>query len=317
MTKIFCPRCGNKLEKRITENRERDFCPLCRVIQYENPVPATAVVVFNERNELLLVLRGQEPAKGKWCLPGGFQETGETPEQCALRELREETGLSGRVEEWIGMEMSPNPFVPEVLVVGYRVKAGAGVLKANDDALEAAYFPLGQLPELAFQSHIRIIGKAGRPLLTRLRFRDLPGGAYVVTSNDHLQVAREACRGGARIVQYRDKDAPAAAQAGNRPPHPGGHPTERNIVHCQRPDRYRHAQRSRWRPPRAGGCLYCRCPLPAACGNDHRHLLLFVGRGPGSRAAGRRLPGGRGRVCHAGQGGIHRARTGRLAPHRG
>ncbi len=179
-------------------------------MHYENPVPATAAVVFNERNELLLVLRGQEPAKGKWCLPGGFQETGETPEQCALRELSEETGLSGRVEELIGMEMSPNPFVPEVLVVGFRVKAGTGALKASDDALEAAYFPLGQLPELAFQSHARIIEKAGRPLLTRLRFRDLPGGAYVVTSNDHLRIASEACRGGARVVQYRDKDAPAA-----------------------------------------------------------------------------------------------------------
>ncbi len=210
MEKTFCPRCGNKLEKRRHENRDRDFCPACRVMHYENPVPATAVVVFNERNELLLVLRGQEPAQGKWCLPGGFQETGETPEQCALRELSEETGLSGRVEGCVGMEMSPNPLVPEVLVVGFRIKAAAGALKAGDDALQAAYFPLARLPELAFQSHARIIEKAGGPFLTRLRFRDLPGGAYVVTSNDHLRIAREACRGGARVVQYREKDAPAA-----------------------------------------------------------------------------------------------------------
>jgi thiamine-phosphate pyrophosphorylase len=40
-------------------------------------------------------------------------------------------------------------------------------------------------------------------------FRELPGGAYVVTSADHLRVARDACRGGARVVQYREKDAPA------------------------------------------------------------------------------------------------------------
>lgn len=210
MDKPFCPRCGKKMEKRRLEERDRDYCPACRSVAYENPVPATAVVVLNERHELLLVRRAVEPALGKWCLPGGFQETGETPEQCALRELREETGLGGRVEEWLGMEMSPNPLVGEVLVVGYRVRGGGETPQAGDDASAAAYFPLAALPELAFQSHARIIERAGRPLRARLRFRDLPGGAYVVTSHDHLAIARAACHGGARVVQYREKDAPAA-----------------------------------------------------------------------------------------------------------
>ena len=210
MTKRFCPRCGEKLEKCLVENRDRNCCPVCQLVVYENPVPATAVVVFNALGEVLLVQRGQEPGKGKWCLPGGFQETGETPEECALRELHEETGIFGRVAGLVAMEMSPNPLVPEVLVIGYRVGNVGGELKAGDDALAAAYFPLRQLPELAFQSHARIIERASGRALTRPRFRDLPGGAYVVTSNDHLHVAREACRGGARIVQYREKDAPAA-----------------------------------------------------------------------------------------------------------
>jgi thiamine-phosphate diphosphorylase len=210
MDKRFCPRCGNKLEPRRLENRDRGFCPACRVVHYENPVPATAVVACNERNELLLVRRAVEPGKGKWCLPGGFQELGETPEQCALREFKEETGLDGRVQELIALEMGFNPSAREVLVAGYRVLACGGELQAGDDATAAAYFPLEGLPELAFQSHARIIAKAGKPLLVRLRFRDLPGGAYVVTSGDHLAIAGEACRGGARIVQYRDKDAPAA-----------------------------------------------------------------------------------------------------------
>ena len=210
MVKSFCPRCGNRLEKRFTENRERDFCPLCRLIHYDNPVPATAIVVFNERHELLLVKRGQEPGKGKWCLPGGFQELGETPEQCALREFSEETGLHGRVCELIALEMSRNPFAGDVLVAGYRLQVLGGDLLAGDDATAVDYFPLQKMPELAFQSHARIIAKAGGPLLNRLRFGDCPGGAYVVTSNDHLHVAREACRGSACIVQYREKDAPAA-----------------------------------------------------------------------------------------------------------
>jgi thiamine-phosphate pyrophosphorylase len=210
MINSHCPRCGHLLEKRRLENTERGFCPACKVPVYENPVPATAVMVFNDRGELLLVQRGQEPGKGKWCLPGGFQETGETPEQCALRELHEETGIAGRVEGLIAMEMSPNPLVREVLVIGYRVGAVGGALKAGDDALDAAYFPLGKLPEIAFASHARLIARAVSPLSHANADLKLPWGAYVITSRDHARIAREACAGGARIVQYRDKDAPAA-----------------------------------------------------------------------------------------------------------
>jgi thiamine-phosphate diphosphorylase len=210
INKAFCARCGAKLEKRLHEGRERGFCPACRAAVYENPLPATAVVVLNPAREVLLVRRGQEPGRGLWCLPGGFQEIDETAEQCALRELREETGIVGRTERLVGLEMSPHPWYRAVLVAGYLACAAGGALKAGDDALEAKFFPLEKLPELAFQSHARIIERAVGPLRARLSFCGLPGGAYVVTSGDHLQVARDACRGNARIVQYREKDAPAA-----------------------------------------------------------------------------------------------------------
>lgn len=192
------------------DGHERDFCPSCQTALYENPLPATATVVFNPKLEVLLVRRGQEPGKGKWCLPGGFQETDETPAQCALRELSEEAGIRGEVQELLGMEMSPHPWYRSVLVIGFLVQANGGALQAGDDATEAAYFSNTRLPELAFASHARIIERAFRPLQTRLRWRGLGNGAYVVTSNDHLQVARAACLGGARVVQYREKEAPAA-----------------------------------------------------------------------------------------------------------
>ncbi len=204
MKMTYCPRCGNRLEMRELEGRERGFCPSCRRIAYDNPVPATAAVVFNERHELLLVRRGVEPGKGKWCLPGGFQETGETPEQCMLRELREETGLSGRIQGLVALEMGMNPVAGEVLVAGFLVGVDSGELRPGDDAAATEYFPLDKMPALAFQSHARIIEKAGRPLRARLRFRDLPGGAYVVTQDEGI--ARAACAAGARIVQYREKD---------------------------------------------------------------------------------------------------------------
>jgi thiamine-phosphate diphosphorylase len=212
MVKAFCPHCGKGVEKRRLdpEGRERDFCPSCRTALYENPLPATATVVFSPKLEVLLVRRGQEPGKGKWCLPGGFQETDETPAQCALRELREEAGIDGEVQELLGMEMSPHPWYRSVLVIGFLVQAGGGALQAGDDATAAAYFSNEKLPELAFTSHARIIERAFRSLQARRRFRGLANGAYVVTSNDHLHLAREACRGGARVVQYREKEAPAA-----------------------------------------------------------------------------------------------------------
>jgi thiamine-phosphate pyrophosphorylase len=209
MKKTYCPQCAGKLETRSLEGRDRLYCPACRSVQYENPVPATAAVILNERNELLLVQRSVEPGKGEWCLPGGFQELGETPEQCMRRELLEETGLDGEILGPASLEMGLNPRAGEVLVAGFRVRVLGGEPRAGDDAAAVSFFPLGRLPELAFRSHARIVEKACGPLRQRLRFPSLPGGAYVVTSGDHLAVAGEACRGGARIVQYREKGAPA------------------------------------------------------------------------------------------------------------
>ena len=149
-------------------------------------------------------------AGGNGACPAVSRKWGRLPSQCAEREFREETGLDGRAQGLIGLEMGLNPLAGEVLVAGYHFQVIGGELQPGDDAVAAAYFPLAQLPELAFQSHARIIERAVGPILARRRFQSLSGGAYVVTSNDHLRIASEACRGGARVVQYREKDAPAA-----------------------------------------------------------------------------------------------------------
>ena len=94
--KSHCHFCGNLLISKFIEGRQRRYCQLCERPIYENPIPATCLVVVNGRNQILLVKRDVSPKKGQWCLPGGFIELGEAPEQGALRELAEETGLSGR-----------------------------------------------------------------------------------------------------------------------------------------------------------------------------------------------------------------------------
>jgi ADP-ribose pyrophosphatase YjhB (NUDIX family) len=105
------------------------------------------------KDRVLLVKRSVEPKKGFWCLPGGFMELGETPEHAALRELREETGLAGKIDMLLGVSANPSALYHTVLMVGYLVKSYSGNLIAGDDANDAAHFHYNKLPEIAFESH--------------------------------------------------------------------------------------------------------------------------------------------------------------------
>lgn len=124
---------------------------------YENPFPTTAALIRNPRNEILLVKRAVDPAKGYWCLPGGFLELGESPEQGVLRELKEETNLAGTVESFVGLSPSMYGVWGDVVVMGFHVSVNGGKLIAGDDAQEVRYFPTDDLPALAFETHERLI----------------------------------------------------------------------------------------------------------------------------------------------------------------
>jgi len=124
---------------------------------YENPVPATCTIVADGEKRILLVKRSVEPKKGYWCLPGGFMELDETPEQCALRELREETGLSGKIKLLLGVRANPSPMYHTVHMTGYLVNEFSGTPVAGDDADEVKWFSIHALPEIAFDSHRHFI----------------------------------------------------------------------------------------------------------------------------------------------------------------
>ncbi len=131
----------------------RPFCSRCQTPIYENPVPAACVVLVDDRNRLLLVKRRAAPKQGMWCLPGGFVESGETPEEAAVRELKEETGLTGRINTLIGVTTSPGTLYQSILLIGYLVRFFSGSTMAGDDASEVAFFDLAHLPAIAFESH--------------------------------------------------------------------------------------------------------------------------------------------------------------------
>ena len=151
--KAFCPFCGSHLTDKFFEGMMRRFCEKCNDPIYENPVPASCMVVADDKNRVLLVKRSVWPKKGDWCLPGGYMELNETPEQCALRELREETGLSGRIKQLLGVTASQNQLYGTVLMIGYLVDRHSGCINPGDDVSDAAYFEYNALPKIAFKSH--------------------------------------------------------------------------------------------------------------------------------------------------------------------
>jgi 8-oxo-dGTP diphosphatase len=151
--KKFCHFCAWPLESRQIEGRVRLYCSRCRSPIYENPVPAACVVLVDEYNRLLLVKRRVAPKQGMWCLPGGFVECDETPEGAAIRELKEETGLTGRIHSLIGVTASPGTLYRSILLVGYLVTHFSGSPKAGDDASDVNFFDNDNLPDVAFESH--------------------------------------------------------------------------------------------------------------------------------------------------------------------
>lgn len=98
----YCPRCRAELQVREIDGRQRMACPHpdCGFVLWGNPVPVVAAVV--EVDGRVLLTQSQGWPEHWWGLVAGFLESGETPEQAVLREVREETGLQGEIVAFIG-----------------------------------------------------------------------------------------------------------------------------------------------------------------------------------------------------------------------
>lgn len=90
---------------------------------------------------------------------------GETPEKAALRELCEETGLTGKINSLIGVTSTNSKMYNAILMVGYWVTGFTGDLIAGDDASDAAFFKLDHVPEIAFDSHRKFIRVSYKTLM--------------------------------------------------------------------------------------------------------------------------------------------------------
>ena len=141
---------------------------------YEYPRPAVTAdcVVITRENEpkVLLIQRGTEPFKGQWAFPGGFMNMDETTEQCAVRELEEETGLKVSKIKQIGAysKVDRDPRGRTVTVAYLAIIDKVEAVKGLDDAAKAQWFSLSDLPKLAFD-HEEIMADANKLYLSLAR----------------------------------------------------------------------------------------------------------------------------------------------------
>ena len=122
--------------------------------KYPRPsVTADCIVMTRESEpQVMLIQRGHEPFKGCWAFPGGFMNMDETTEQCAIRELEEETGLKVNNLHQVGayskVDRDPRG---RTITVAYLTIIDAPVdVIGQDDASEAKWFSVNNLPPLAF-----------------------------------------------------------------------------------------------------------------------------------------------------------------------
>ena len=129
---------------------------------HKQPALAADCVVFDKAGRLLLIRRKNPPFQGQYALPGGFVEYGERMEDAALRELKEETGIDGRIVRLVGVYSRPDRDPRGHCVsAAYLIDPGNAAPVAGDDAAEAEFVADYRSLKLAFD-HDDILADALR-----------------------------------------------------------------------------------------------------------------------------------------------------------
>jgi ADP-ribose pyrophosphatase YjhB (NUDIX family) len=121
----YCSYCGEPLVLKAVkgDDRDRPWCESCQVAHYRNPTILVASFLHCG-NKLLWTRRGIEPGKGKWAFPAGFVECGESLQQAAARELKEETTIDLDPNQLIPMSISSVLPIDQIYVV-FRYPCGS------------------------------------------------------------------------------------------------------------------------------------------------------------------------------------------------
>jgi ADP-ribose pyrophosphatase YjhB (NUDIX family) len=148
----FCPRCSGGLDKRVVKSNEpkRLVCQACSFIFYQDP-KVVAGTIFTLDGKIVLLKRGVEPAMEKWVFPGGYVDRGESVQEAAIRETKEESQVDVKIGALLNVYSYPRS--PNVIVV-YAAEIVGGQVGAGDESLEAKTFAPKEIPwsDLAFDS---------------------------------------------------------------------------------------------------------------------------------------------------------------------
>jgi ADP-ribose pyrophosphatase YjhB (NUDIX family) len=148
-----CKNCGTAVTYRVPDDgdtKERAVCPACATIHYENPLNVVGTVP-HLGDRVLLCKRNIEPRWGKWTLPAGFMELGESTAQGAARETDEEAGAQIEMQELFTMM---NVVRVGQLHLFYRARLLSDQFHPGHETIEARLFTESEIPweEIAFRT---------------------------------------------------------------------------------------------------------------------------------------------------------------------
>jgi ADP-ribose pyrophosphatase YjhB (NUDIX family) len=151
----FCPRCGSPAEVAFPRSIS---CPACGYGAYYNPKPVACALPRDGAGRLWLLRRAFDPGAGLWTFPGGFVDLGESVEEAARREVREELEIDVELGALCGVYSRPGDRI--VLIVFFA--RALGEPRTTEEAAEVRAFAPAEIPwdELAFWSTERALRDA-------------------------------------------------------------------------------------------------------------------------------------------------------------
>jgi 8-oxo-dGTP diphosphatase len=148
----FCPRCGSEADIAFPRSIT---CSSCGYGAFYNPKPVACAIPTTTEDEIILLRRGYQPSRGRWSMPGGFVDLGESVEDAAIRETKEELNIDIAVTSLVGVYSRSTD---RIVVVVYAART-EGTPTRTEEALEVRAFRPTTIPwdQLAFWSDGRAL----------------------------------------------------------------------------------------------------------------------------------------------------------------
>ena len=143
----YCYQCGKSLSYKNIDNNNIPYCDKCERVFYSDP-KLVVVVLVEHNSKLVLIKRSFEPAMGKWCFPSGYVNKGEKVEKAAIREVKEETGLDIKINQFIGLYSSDNN---PVIIAAFSAKPIGGKLYSGYETDAVDLIEIDSLSEFPFE----------------------------------------------------------------------------------------------------------------------------------------------------------------------